>query len=210
MSRQLFVASLLAIGLTLGGTGCCSVGPLVGCGWDCGPGSACNQCGPTSDASTYHSYGPLEYPNESCNWCGGSDVACDACGLGPCARVEFHRAIHHLGLKLKRLLTCGSGCGELYFGEWHSDPPDPHDPCVDLGANSGPCGCGPHPSVPLSLWGRRFHCEGCSECTSPSEDEVVTSYHVEERQSHREWRRHLFAGLFGVERKTEESRKDFG
>jgi hypothetical protein len=33
----------------------------------------------------------------------------------------------------RNLLTCGSGCSEVYWGEWLSDPPACCDPCVNLG-----------------------------------------------------------------------------
>jgi len=31
--------------------------------------------------------------------------------------------------RIKRNMTCGSGCGEVYVGEWRSTPPDCEDPC---------------------------------------------------------------------------------
>jgi hypothetical protein len=42
---------------------------------------------------------------------------------------------------------CGSGCGEVYWSEWHNDPPDCLDPCNRCGNYVGPqcctdgCGC---------------------------------------------------------------------
>ena len=34
-------------------------------------------------------------------------------------------------MQLRRDIVCGSGCGETYYGEWTSTPPDCEDPCVD-------------------------------------------------------------------------------
>lgn len=40
-------------------------------------------------------------------------------------------------------LGCASGgCGEVYWGEWMSDPPAPCDPCDDCGNWTGGCGTG--------------------------------------------------------------------
>jgi len=39
---------------------------------------------------------------------------------------------------MKHMLTCASGCGEIYWGEWISDPPDACDPCDDWGNWIGP------------------------------------------------------------------------
>jgi len=42
---------------------------------------------------------------------------------------------------------CGDGCGEVYWSEWHNDPPDCLDPCNRCGNYVGPqcctdgCGC---------------------------------------------------------------------
>ncbi len=63
----------------------------------------------------------------------GSCSACGVCG-GNC---EGHTPAQHL----KHKLTCASGCGELYWGEWISDPPDRCDPCDNWGNWTGPTGC---------------------------------------------------------------------
>ena len=72
-----------------------------------------------------------------CNDCGPDAVACGSCGdVGP------HPGVMPRG-PLRRMLTCNAGCGDLYFGEWHYDPPDSCDPCNDHGDFVGPVGCGP-------------------------------------------------------------------
>ncbi len=48
---------------------------------------------------------------------------CDVCGQAPGAcRCS-------VGAAFKNRITCGEGCGEVYFDEWWSDPPVPCDPC---------------------------------------------------------------------------------
>ena len=82
----------------------------------------------------------------------------------------------------RRGLSCSAGCGETYWDEWYSTPPDCVDPCpgdchetgfVDCGC-AGPCGCdlvgvnGGHGVRPLELfsgfltaiYGKRF-CGAC-------------------------------------------------
>jgi hypothetical protein len=107
--------------LTAGG---CACGP---CGGACAGGA----CGPILPQ-------PIRYPGsqdcEGCNstfaWCrppGGRAVAGGACGscattgspCGGCGILNFLRC---------RMTAC-KGCGEVYYGEWVSDPPDCCDPC---------------------------------------------------------------------------------
>ena len=77
----------------------------------------------------------------------------------------------------RRSMTCGAGCGETYFGEWRSTPPDCCDPCppefsgggyVDCGG-CGQCnhcaGFGVRPLLAVGLavqavYGKRF----CGDC----------------------------------------------
>lgn len=42
---------------------------------------------------------------------------------------------------LRKGLVCGSGCGEVYVGEWTSTPPDCNDPCcgTDFVGGATPC-----------------------------------------------------------------------
>ena len=66
----------------------------------------------------------------------GSCGTCGVCG-GPC---EGYTPAGYLGHKL----TCGSGCGEIYWGPWLNDPPDDCDPCDDCGNWVGPRCCEPN------------------------------------------------------------------
>jgi len=62
-------------------------------------------------------------------------MGCNSCGIGGCGSdgtiVRGGLAGGPLdGLRqMKRNMTCGNGCGETYFGEWRSTPPDCQDPC---------------------------------------------------------------------------------
>ena len=65
---------------------------------------------------------------------GGCD-SCSTCG-GDCGG---HSPASYIGHNL----TCASGCGEFYWGEWFSDPPDDCDPCDDCGNWIGERCCPP-------------------------------------------------------------------
>ena len=61
-------------------------------------------------------------------------------------------------------LVCGSGCGEIYQGEWRGTPSYGIDSCGDQWRASYPClpGCW-YPGLLLgNLYGKRF-CGGCGE-----------------------------------------------
>jgi hypothetical protein len=80
---------------------------------------------------------------------------------------------------------CASGCGEVYWGEWNSDPPACCDHCDNCGTWTGHGDC--FPRLPLAglfhLWGYRYGgCGGCGECDScgtpveamlPMEGEII-------------------------------------
>ena len=54
-----------------------------------------------------------------------SEAPCQRCGaVVPCRCRVFSCRERLLGL-----LTCGSGCEDVYWGEWLSDPPEPCDHC---------------------------------------------------------------------------------
>jgi hypothetical protein len=67
----------------------------------------------------------------------------------------------------KRSLVCGGGCGEVYYGEWMSTPPDAYDPCCGNQFVGGATKCQPfcwQPGALLgSLYGQRF-CDGGVDC----------------------------------------------
>ncbi len=85
-----------------------------------------------------------------CEGCGGG--GCDECCV-PCAkRPRYPKKF------------CGSGCGEVYWDEWHSDPPT-CDPCDDCGNWIGHQGLGWRHCGWRSLFGCRDHLSDCdAEC----------------------------------------------
>jgi hypothetical protein len=138
LSRTLVAITLASLAFA---SGCCCPGACGPCG---APGGACCWC--------------LRRPivwNGNCNDCGpgpcqSCDDACGACGIIPA---------------LRRGMTCGKGCGEIYIGEWISDPPDCCDPCDQCyghwtGPAGGPCCLGPFQRLLAA-----FH--GYSYCPRP-------------------------------------------
>ncbi len=107
--------------------------------------------------------------------CGGGGIGecttgCNDCeGVGVGGPPMAYGPIHHL-TQMRKSLVCGTGCGEVYYGEWRSTPPDACDPCCDDQFVGGAVPCRPfcwqwQPGQFLfgklgSLYGKRF-CEGC-------------------------------------------------
>ena len=90
---------------------------------------------------------------------GGCDRGCHT-GCGPCG-CSF--PLLHCFRTLCSQRFCGSGCGEVYLGDWSSDPPDYSDPCDDCGNWLGAGCCVPN-------WWKNFTynplgwfncCQGC-------------------------------------------------
>lgn len=98
------------------------------------------------------------HPHAACDACG--DVCGGACGAtdvayGP-APAAFPASCGTLapggcgglsGLMLPLLstrLACGSGCGDVYWGEWLCDPPECCDACNDDGCWAGTAGMAPY------------------------------------------------------------------
>ncbi|MEQ8848492.1 hypothetical protein [Botrimarina sp.] len=133
------------------GVGGCSLAGQKWCGGcDCGParplinvceGPACGACDPGCGCEPACGVGGCG------DVCGG---LCGGCGRCPVAQnVAF--GLHSIGAELRRLLSplglccpggacggCGGCDGELYWSEWHNDPPACHDPCDDCGNWVGP------------------------------------------------------------------------
>lgn len=116
----------------------CCCGPLQ-CGSGCGFPACGSDCG-----------------DPGCNDCGES-----VCGNMPYSPLDGMR-------RLKRSIGCGFGCGETYYGEWRSTPPDACDPCC---GDQWVGGAVPHrpfcwqPGRLLAgLYGSRF-CDGSASTT---------------------------------------------
>ena len=153
MLRLAMLAALVA---------CC--GMLTGC--------CCGPCGPGGCGVGYGTYSP--HHGGCSHDCGG----CDSCWnqTPPCTGP-----LEGLALMRKRWL-CGAGCGETYFGEWRSYPPQCCDPCefdytyhgggIGNCCTAGDCGhCDPCLFSPpprrrpflgffCGIYGKRY-CEGC-------------------------------------------------
>lgn len=100
--------------------------------------------------------------------------ACGVDGCGDCCPGPCH---HGFLSPLEQLLSCGSGCGEVYWDEWLSDPPDCCDPCDPCGNWIGPQGDCCHCSEPLNHcngWGQRF-AHSCDDVcgTAVADDGVI-------------------------------------
>lgn len=87
------------LAISLMSIGCC--GPIA-CGTGCGVPMGCDSC----DVS----------------------MGCDSCSGTVVRGGVIHSPLDGLR-RMKRNITCGSGCGEVYRGEWRSTPPDCEDPC---------------------------------------------------------------------------------
>jgi hypothetical protein len=99
----------------------------------------------------------------------GDVAVCDSCdggGCGSCGCAVGCCPGRPLAGCLTRALTCGSGCGDVYWDEWINDPPACCDPCDDYGNWTGNAYCPPR-CRPLSglghLWGYRYAPAGCDE-----------------------------------------------
>ncbi len=113
-----------------------------GCETSCGCESSCEcevscGCEPACDCGTE---------------CGCGDIACcdtcgpEGCGLGIASNVAYGARcivseVGRVFTPVCRVFGCGgcSGCdSELYWNEWHNDPPCCHDPCDECGNWVGP------------------------------------------------------------------------
>lgn len=104
--------------------------------------------------------------------CDGAGGMCTDCGAYPRGDWRQRRGRRQLGQRL----SCSDGCGDMYWGEWLSHPPDDCDPCNNCGdfvggryryarwwESLGEC-------VP-GIWGARYddgagcgHGPGCTSC----------------------------------------------
>ena len=128
-------------GVLLAGAGCCGFqstlyepfGPGTGCDpTHCGNATCGPACGPACGPTRGTACGPA---------CG---PACDTCG-DPCDETCGQPCYSHCGPLswLFAIFTCGypdNGCGEVYWGDFHGDPPDCCDPCDRCGNWTGGAG----------------------------------------------------------------------
>ncbi len=165
--RQLMITSLVAISVS---TGCCLTK-------SCGIPGTCQD-------------GACGIGGTTCRDAGLAVSCADGCSAGGCAhgcaRPGSLLGLHCIG-KLFQMscygLGCGSGCGEVYWHDWISDPPRP-DPCDTCGnwtgvvATNSCDGCADpelysQPILESSYVGRTFHTPGTRLCSGLS---CVTSW----------------------------------
>ena len=99
---------------------------------------------------------------QGCNDCNGGCSSPQYIANGPIDAIRNAR----------RRLVCGSGCGEVYVGEWISTPPDAVDPCYGDQFVGGATKCRPFcrsfcwqpGSLLVGLYGRRT-CTGVQSST---------------------------------------------
>jgi hypothetical protein len=108
-------------------------------------------------------------PDESC----AAEGACTINGLG-----HVRHSLGVLKSQAKHNLTCGSGCGEVYWDEHINEPPV-CDPCGCDNEWAGGCGtCKPWYARLRDLWGYSYVASDCSRCGDygPCTDCGHTSY----------------------------------
>ncbi len=159
MRSRLYCLGVVAALLLLS-TGCTAVQTVLYEPF--GPGSLCDptHCGPAG-------CGPAIAAPDACSTCGATAaVPCESCGecdgpcaaraCGPCGRpwgpLSWFFDIFFAGY-------CGDGCGELYWSDFHSEPPDCCDPCDRLGNWTGG-------SVPASVTLPPTGCPSCGHAAS--------------------------------------------
>jgi len=170
MARWLFVFSALA---ALASSGCCCFGPCGGqggyptaaCGPACGGGGcesgACrapcnNGCGLFANGGCCLCLPKPIVWCGNCNECGAN--GCESCACpSDCGILSFCRWNK----------SCGKGCGEIYYGEWYSDPPDCCDPCDQcFGQWTGPhgyCRLGPMQHLLAAFHGYKYCPKPCCD-----------------------------------------------
>lgn len=124
--------------------------------------------------------------------CGDCSDPCGGCGPRPIPRNLCDDMC-----QVRRSVVCGGGCGEVYYGEWTSTPPDCADPCDPCSGDwVGGCDDKCWPCVRLHslfscLVGKRLHCDdsrdvfdicsicnrepcatGCDTCSSCGGEEI--------------------------------------
>lgn len=91
-----------------------------------------------------------------------ADGTCAACS----SAVISPESAAGPGEMLRRTFTCGSGCGEIYWGEWINDPPS-CDACNDHGDWTGTACCPPSrwERLVAGIHGQQNGPKGnCAEC----------------------------------------------
>jgi hypothetical protein len=123
--------------------------------WDDGDDGCEAGCGRPCRRACGRSCGP------TCDSCGGCDPCADPCGGGCAERCWYRGPLSCLFALFGRGIWCGPNCGERYWGDFYSDPPDCQDPCDCQGNYAGgcrSCGGGSHDGAAYHEGG------GCKNC----------------------------------------------
>lgn len=132
MQRVLFVGLVCTLLTVASGCGVCHsilyepFGPGTMCrGGGCGP----TDCGPTDCGFT--DCGPADLCGPECGGCGVcTEVPCGP-AADPCCRPWGPLGWLFSGPRF----SCGQGgCGKIYWGDFHGDPPLCNDPCRQCGS----------------------------------------------------------------------------
>lgn len=108
-------------------THCDGCGPRFGPTYGCGELACCEpRCSPSAGCGGACGMAPE---------CGVScEPACDGCGHSCGGPLQCILSIFH---PVKWTGCYNNGCGEIYWGDFHSDPPDCCDPCNCMGDYTG-------------------------------------------------------------------------
>lgn len=159
------LAAILMVGICVLGTGCtncgwvyepfgpgtlCTGAPCDGCGGGCGSCGVgdCTSCAAPAPACT-----TCAAPTPAACSCESSCGSCDSCGVtcantcaSPCGPLTWLFNVLNAGY-------CGDGCGEIWWGDFHSAPPTCCEPCNRMGEWTGQ----PGGAMPM-------HAGGCTSC----------------------------------------------
>jgi len=105
----------------------------------CGPpyGPVGPACGPVCDAPCPDACGDPCCGVDACgDPCGGVDVCGDPCGAG--GPLRWTGGILRATFRFLGFGYPCNGCGEMYWSDFHSEPPDCWDPCDACGNWTGP------------------------------------------------------------------------
>ncbi|NQU25996.1 MAG: hypothetical protein HQ567_32310 [Candidatus Nealsonbacteria bacterium] len=183
MTKRTILLGMISAVL-LGGSGCCVMDSIIRRPFGPGTGVDTDHCGPDCPSVSATCQPTLELPYErvrpapcdsvcpsdcgsgcgsecesqcesQCeSECGSECGPCGQCGRACCGPLSTIAALFAVPT------WCGNGCGEIYWGDFHGDPPDCCDPCDCHGdytsVNPGPCGRGCATQA------------GCSDCGPPA------------------------------------------
>lgn len=112
-------------------------GPAACCEPSCDPGAGCGDCCGIATGCGESAVG------DPC----GSDCDCGCCDCGGCGCSPGPVMCVLSLLRPSCWFGCNhNGCGEIYWGDFHGDPPDCCDPCDRMGNFTGCSNCGGEPA----------------------------------------------------------------